>query len=102
MKLSQKNLLLLRQGQNLNRNGLKRPKEESKGHPRPAKSAIPKTLPQNGQMNLLPPMNDKLPPPLVLQHTAVFPHYRIWNNKHNVPEEGGRIFSGIECAERIP
>lgn len=63
MKLSQKNLLLLRQGQNLNRNGLKRPKEESKGHPRPAKSAIPKTLPQNGQMNLLPPMNDKLPPP---------------------------------------
>ena len=72
MKLSQKNLLLLRQGQNLNRNGLKRPKEESKGHPRPAKSAIPKTLPQNGQMNLLPPMNDKLPP-LVLQHTAVFP-----------------------------
>ena len=54
MKLSQKNLLLLRQGQNLNRNGLKRPKEESKGHPRPAKSAIPKTLPQNGQMKLLP------------------------------------------------
>lgn len=63
MKLSQKNLLLLRQGQNLNRNGLKRPKEESKGHPRPAKSAIPKTLPQNGQMNLLPPDERQITPP---------------------------------------
>ena len=91
MKLSQKNLLLLRQGQNLNRNGLKRPKEESKGHPRPAKSAIPKTLPQNGQMNLLPPMNDKLPPSRIATYCGL-PHYRIWNNKHNVPEEGGGSF----------
>ncbi len=80
MKLSQKNLLLLKQGQNLKENGLNRLKGKSKGNCKPSKrSSIPNTLPQNGQMNLLPPMNDKLLPPLTVQHAAVFPQYTICN-----------------------